>query len=137
MTDVSCEPHMVSELSYWTVVAGKMSVRRWNFRALIKAPADGLMSAPSRMASEVMKRAAPTLVFRPTPRFTCTSRPLAVGVCPRMAIKAARGHGQGLAYLITPQVPRLDRRSRCGVARTSAFLDCYTLAGWQRRVGPQ
>lgn len=42
-------------------------------RALIRAPAEARMSGPTLMASEVMKRAAPTLVLRPMPRFTCSA----------------------------------------------------------------
>ncbi len=37
---------------------------------LIMAPADGRTSGPTLVTREVMKRAAPTLVLRPTPRLT-------------------------------------------------------------------
>ena len=49
---------------------------------MIRAPADGRMSGPTLMTREVMKRAAPTLVFKPTPRFTCDAYASQVGTMP-------------------------------------------------------
>ena len=53
-------------------------------RTLMSAPAEGLISAPSRMASDVMKRAAPTLVFNPMPRFTYVIHVTAVTSCMKL-----------------------------------------------------
>jgi len=68
-SDVMC-PHS-SAMGGDQQVTGAASEKSYTeVPTLIRAPADGRTSGPTLVTREVMKRAAPTLVLRPTPRLT-------------------------------------------------------------------